>query len=239
MCRRPFEDILASNNLMLRISRRRTRTTDSSHGLPVYPNLVYSVVPERPCQIWVADITYIRLHNADGTSRFCYMSIVMDAYSRYILGYYVGVGLDTVYSLVALNLALENSRRLGLDIEGLIHHSDRGVQYASADYVKVLKDSHILISMTENGNPTDNAQAERINSTVKNELLHGMTFGCIKEVNSRLPERIEYYNRRRPHMSLDYQTPEQVIRRSGEIRKRWHSYRDQAIARENKQKNDL
>lgn len=90
--------------------------------------------------------------------------------------------------------------------------------------------------MTENGNPTDNAQAERINSTVKNELLHGMTFGSIKDVNRRLPERIEYYNRRRPHMSLDYQTPEQAIRHSGEIRKRWHSYRDQAIARENKQK---
>lgn len=231
--RRAFEDILASNNLVLRLSRRRTRTTDSAHGLPLFPNLVYNVIPRRPCQIWVADITYIRLHNVDGTTRFCYLSIIMDAYTRYILGYYVGLTLETVHSVVALNLALEKSYRLKLDISGLIHHSDRGVQYASEEYVKILKANHILISMTENGNPKDNPQAERINSTVKNELLGGLTFGCINEVMAKLPRRIDYYNNRRPHMSLDNMTPAEALLHSGEIKKRWHSYRDLAIATQN------
>lgn len=152
----------------------------------------------------------------------------MDAYSRYILGYYIGSSLETIHSLVALNIALENSHRLNLDITGLIHHSDRGVQYASEEYVKVLKDNQILISMTESGNPTDNPQAERINSTVKNELLHGLTFGSINDMH-KLPKRIEYYNTRRPHMSLDNLTPAQAISMNGRIRKRWHSYRDEAI----------
>lgn len=224
-----FEDILSANGLMLRVSRRRTRTTDSTHGLPVYPNLVYAVIPERPCQIWVADITYIRLVNADGSSRFCYMSIIMDAYSRYILGYYVGMTLESIYSVVALNIALDKSHRLGLDIKGLIHHSDRGVQYASDDYVNILKSNGILISMTENGNPTDNPQAERINSTVKNELLHGLTFSCLKDVIESLPQRIEYYNTQRPHMSLDNLTPYQALALTGKIKKKWRSYRDEAI----------
>lgn len=227
--RRAFEGILADNGLMLRLRRRRTRTTDSTHGLPVYPNLVYSVIPERPCQIWVADITYIRLVNADGSTRFCYMSIVMDAYSRYILGYYVGMTLSSAYSIVALNIALDRSHRLGLDIRGLIHHSDRGVQYASEEYVNILKSNNILISMTENGNPTDNPQAERINSTVKNELLRGLSFTCINDITELLPSRIEYYNTKRPHMSLDNLTPFEALSHSGRMKKKWHSYRDEAI----------
>lgn len=227
--RRTFEEILAANGLLLRITRRRIRTTDSAHGLPLYPNLVYSVIPVRPCQIWVADITYIRLHNADGSTRFCYLSTVMDAYSRYIMGYYVGRTLETVHSLVALNLALKTSHRLGLSLTGLIHHSDRGVQYASEDYVKVLNENHILISMTETGNPRDNPQAERINSTIKNELLHGLVFGSISDVMRELPPKIEYYNTRRPHMSLDNMPPAQALCRIGEIPKKWMSYRDLAI----------
>lgn len=230
--RRAFEDILSANGLSLRMSRRRTRTTFSGHKLHVYPNLVYNIVPERPCQVWVADITYIRLHDPDGSTRFCYLSIIMDAYSRYIMGYYVGLSLETIHSLVALNIALENSRRLKLDTTKLIHHSDRGVQYASEEYVRTLKAQNILISMTESGNPKDNPQAERINSTVKNELLHGLTFSSINDVMSQLPARIDYYNTRRPHMSLDDRTPVQAITMSGEIRKQWHSYRDEAIARQ-------
>lgn len=232
--RRLFEDILAANSLMLRMSRKKTRTTDSTHGLPVYPNLIYSVIPDHPCQIWVSDITYVPLVNADGTTRFCYLSIVMDAYSRYILGYYVGHTLETIYSIIALNKALETCHRLRLDTTGLIHHSDRGVQYASKDYVKTLEINKIGISMTENGNPKDNPQAERINSTVKNELLHGLTFTSINDVMERLPRRIDYYNTQRPHMSLDYMTPLQALRHQGEIKKRWHSYRDAAIAKEAK-----
>lgn len=232
--RRTFEEILAANGLLLRRARRRVRTTDSAHGLPLYPNLVYSIIPVRPCQIWVADITYIRLHAADGSTRFCYLSTVMDAYSRYIMGYYVGRTLETVHSLVALNLALEACHRLGLSLTGLIHHSDHGVQYASEEYVKTLNDNHILISMTETGDPRDNPQAERINSTIKNELLHGLAFGNIRDVMRELPPKIEYYNNRRPHMSLDNMTPAQALRRSGEIPKKWRSYRDMAIENRDK-----
>ena len=236
--RRTFEAVLAANALVLRIRRRRTRTTLSAHGLPVYPNLVYSVIPARPCQIWVADITYIRLLNADGTTRFCYLSIVMDAYSRYILGYYVGLTLETVYSLAALRMSLENARRLGLDLTGLIHHSDRGVQYASREYVRVLEENHILVSMTESGNPKDNAQAERINSTVKNELLHNQSFTCIADVMRELPARIEYYNDRRPHMSLGDMTPREALGHGGPLKKKWRSWRDKAIAGKGQDKRD-
>lgn len=227
--RRVFEDVLRAYGMMLKIKTRRTRTTNSMHGLPLYPNLVYSTVPHRPCQIWVADITYVSLRNPDGTTRFCFLSIVMDAYSRYILGYYVGRTLQTVYSTIALTMALETSARLNLDITGLIHHSDRGVQYASAEYVKVLIDNHIRISMTEGGNPRDNPQAERVNSTVKNELINGMEFFSVEQVQRALDEKIVYYNDRRPHMSLDNLTPREALRRSGILKKHWHSYRDEAI----------
>ncbi len=227
--RRVFEDVLRVYGLMLKNRKRSVRTTNSMHGLPVYPNLVYSLVPEKPCQIWVADITYIRLRSADDTTRFCFLSIVMDAYSRYILGYYVGLNLQTVYCSLALVMAIETSSELGLDIKGVIHHSDRGVQYASADYVKILRENHIRISMTENGNPKDNPQAERINSTVKNELTGGMVFTSIDQVRRALDKRIPYYNHRRPHMSLDNMTPYEALGCRGTLRKRWHSYRDAAI----------
>lgn len=229
--RRVFEAVLAYYGLKLRRKTLSVRTTNSMHGLPTYPNLVYSVIPDHPCHIWVADITYVRLTNADGSSRFCYLSIVMDAYSRYILGYYVGRTLETIYTSVALNMALDTSSRLHLDNKGLIHHSDRGVQYASAEYIKILNAHHIGISMTEDSNPKDNSLAERINSTVKNELLAGMCFNSIEELMNVLPDKIDYYNKRRPHMSLNNMTPERALSSTGEIKKRWRSYRDEAILR--------
>ena len=230
--RRVFEDVLRSYGLMLKIRRRSTRTTNSLHGLPVYPNLVYNVIPQRPCQVWVADITYVTLRNPDGTTRFCYLSVVMDAYSRYILGYYAGMTLETVYYTIALTMAIETSARLRLDTSSLIHHSDRGVQYASAEYVKILNSNHIGISMTENGNPKDNPQAERINSTIKNELLNGMEFSTIDHLQRALAAKIPYYNERRPYMSLSYLTPLEALGHTGVLEKKWHSYRDEAIERE-------
>ena len=228
--RRVFEDVVRAYGMMLKIRVRRTRTTNSIHGLPLYPNLVYTTVPQRPCQVWVSDITYIPLSNPDGTTRFCYLSIIMDAYSRYILGYYVGRTLEAVYSTIALNMALETSARLKLDLSDLTHHSDRGIQYASAEYVKILNDNHIHISMTESGNPKDNPQAERINSTVKNELIKGMTFSSIDHIQRTLDHKIAYYNNRRPHMSLDNLTPREALGCSGMLKKHWYSYRDKAIS---------
>jgi transposase InsO family protein len=227
--RRLFEDVMSAYGMMLKKKRRSVRTTNSMHGMPVYPNLVYSVIPQHPCQVWVADITYIPLKNADGTMRFCYLSIVQDSYSRYILGYYVGLTLETVYSSIALTMALETCKKLNLNIDGLVHHSDRGVQYASAEYVKLLQSNNISISMTEDGNPKDNPQAERINSTVKNELLSGLEFTTIQQVQEALAIKIPYYNNNRPHMSLSYITPAEALLRKGTIAKKWQSYRDAAI----------
>jgi len=230
-----FECVMASHGLKLRQKRNRIRTTCSLHGYPTFPDLIHETIPDRACQIWVADITYIRLYSPDGSVRFCYMSIVLDAYSRYIMGYYIGRTLETVYTSAALIMALETSARLQLDIKGLIHHSDRGVQYASADYVNILKDNNISISMTQDGNPKDNPQAERINSTVKHELLADTRFESIDDVYCVVPRRIEYYNSRRPHMSLNNLTPTQALACRGLLSKKWHSYRDEAILKNQKE----
>lgn len=111
----------------------------------------------------------------------------------------------------------------------LIHHSDRGVQYASLEYTKMLKKHKIRISMTESGDPKDNAQAERINNTVKNELLNGERFYCIEDLRTALDKAVDFYNNRRPHMSIDYLTPSQASYCTGELKKHWKSYRDMAI----------
>lgn len=224
-----FERVLSENGLTLRCKRRRVRTTDSRHNLPLYPNLVYNTIPQGPDEIWVSDITYIPLFHADGSYTFCYLSIVMDAYSRQILGYQAGLNLGTGSPLLALSQAIDSRLRAGRSVKGVIHHSDRGVQYASADYTKLLRKNGMLISMTESGNPKDNPQAERINGIVKNELLYERKFTSLSEVRKALAECIPFYNSQRPHMSLGMATPDEADRQSGEQHKCWKSYRDQAI----------
>ena len=127
----------------------------------------------------------------------------------------------------ALDMALKSVKNK--EINNLIHHSDRGVQYASYIYTNKLKSAGINISMTENGNPKDNAVAERINNTIKNELLYGMTFISIGQVKKALKIAVNFYNNERPHMSLDGLTPKEASLKEGEIKKRWTSYRENAI----------
>ena len=117
----------------------------------------------------------------------------------------------------------------------LIHHSGRGCQYASSDYVSILNDRHIRISMTESGDPKDNAQAERVNNTVKNELLKDMHFASIGEVVSAVARAVDFYNNEHPHMSIDLMTPSMAARCDGEIPKRWISYRERAIRKKQAQ----
>ena len=119
----------------------------------------------------------------------------------------------------------------GKDLSKLIHHSDRGVQYASYAYTGRLKDCQIRISMTESGNPKDNAVAERVNNTIKNELLKGMVFYRIREVKAAVKVAVEFYNHERPHWSLDGMTPSEAAEGEGELKKRWISYRERAIKR--------
>ena len=229
-----FRDIMHERGLHLRRRPRATRTTDSRHNLPTYPNLVKSVIPLRPNHIWVSDITYIEIEDPASPQgyRFVFLTIVMDAYSKRILGWHVAPTLEAAYCIRALKMAIGTLPEGFADT--LIHHSDRGSQYASADYIKVLNDNHIVPSMTEDGNPKDNAMAERINNTVKNELLHGKTFTSIRQVTDAVRKAVQFYNSERPHSSLDWHTPDQAHRMSGEMKRHWHSWREDAIRREQK-----
>jgi transposase InsO family protein len=224
-----FRSILHERGLNLRRRPRATRTTDSRHNLPTYPNLVKSVIPMRPNHIWVSDITYIEIQDSGSPSgyRFVFLTIVMDAYSKRILGWYVAPTLEAAYSIKALEMA---TKTLPEGFDGtLIHHSDRGTQYASAGYIKVLNANRIVPSMTEDGNPKDNAMAERVNNTVKNELLHGQTFTSIKQAAVAVRKAVKFYNEERPHSSIDMLTPNQAHQTEGTLKKHWHSYRDDAI----------
>lgn len=229
-----FESLIHRYGLKVRNKSRKPKTTDSSHGLPTYPNLVYSYIPTAINQLWVSDITYIPIWLNDYTYTFGYLSMIMDAYSHEIIGWAIGPTLETLYPAKALEMALE---RLGNDNteRDLIHHSDRGIQYASSDYVSLLQKYRIKISMTENGDPKENAMAERINSTIKNELLKGLRFYCINEANDALMATIDFYNTRRPHMSIDMMTPQEAARCNGEIHKWWKSYREDAIKNSRKE----
>lgn len=224
-----FYDIIEQYGLKVRKRKRRISTTDSRHDLPLYPNLVKDLIPTRPCQLMVSDITYIPLwtNPINGEYKFCYLSLVTDYYTKEIIGYSVGDSLETQYTLKALEMALEHYK--GNDLSGLIHHSDRGVQYASYAYTEKLKQYGIGISMTESGNPKDNAVAERVNNTIKNELLKGMSFFTINEVKKALRTAVDFYNNERPHLSLDGMTPSQASRTRGDIQKKWISFREIAI----------
>lgn len=221
-----FFQIVSDNDLKVRKRVRKPRTTDSTHGLPLFPNLVREYIPDAPNRLWVSDITYITLWLDEDTYVFCYLSMILDAYTEEIIGWSVGDTLATACPLAALRMALK--RIEGTDV-CLIHHSDRGCQYASREYVSQLENHGIRVSMTENGDPRENAQAERINNTVKNELLKDMVFHSIDEVVEALAPAIRFYNNERPHMSIDMMTPAQAASCTGEIGKRWKSYRLLAI----------
>lgn len=222
-----FADIVDRHNLKVRLRVRKPRTTDSTHGLPTYPNIVKDFIPTAPNQLWVSDITYITIWADAYHYIHCFLSLILDAYTEEIVEWSVGPTLSTQYPVEALRMALKRIK--GAENISLIHHSDRGCQYASSEYVKLLKDHHIRISMTETGDPKDNAQAERINNTMKNELLKGMKFSCIEEVIAAVSRAVDFYNNERPHMSINMMTPAQAAFCEGSIEKMWFSYREKAI----------
>ena len=209
--------------------RRRVRTTDSRHKNPTYPNIVREMIPTRFGEIIVGDITYIPLESSDGQRRFCYVSLLMDSYSKLVLGSSVGMTLETRYPMEALTAALETLKSHGVELSGTIHHSDRGVQYTCADYVTMLHKNKIITSMTESGNPKDNAEAERINNTLKNELFKDMTFSHITQVREALRKALLFYNHERPHLSLEMRTPSEAANETGRFKRRWISHRERAI----------
>lgn len=225
-----FETMIDRYGLKIRKKVRKPRTTDSTHGLPVFPNLVYSFVPDRVNQVWVSDITYIPVWLSETEYTFCYLTLITDAYSHEIIGWQVGKTLETKFTSEALKMAFSHLVEADEEtISNLIHHSDRGIQYASVEYILLLKERGIKISMTENGNPKDNAIAERINETIKVEFLKDIQFRSIAEVKAAVSKAIEFYNNERPHMSNNMMPPAEAAKCNGELKKWWHSYRDEAI----------
>ena len=221
-----FCRIVDENGLKVRLRIRKPRTTDSTHGLPTYPNLIKDYIPTAANRLWVSDITYIVIMDDDCHYHFCYLSLILDAYSEEIVGWSVSPSLDTDSPKAALKMAL---KRIDGKEVNLIHHSDRGCQYASREYVNMLRSHGIKISMTESGDPKDNAQAERINNTMKNELLKDKVFNTIEEVITAIALAVDFYNNRRPHMSVGMMTPSEAAESTGERDMKWTSYRHLAI----------
>ena len=200
---------------MVRLKRRRRyKTTDSRHHYRKYPNLIADVVPSRPNEIWVSDITYVETDEG-----VCYLSLITDTYSHKIVGWAVGPTLETVYPLNALKMALATID--DVTASRLIHHSDRGCQYCSNEYESELKKRHVNISMTQSGDPLENAIAERANGILKVEWLYKMRITTRDECRSILDRIIDFYNTQRPHMSIGMQPPEAVQMQTGEQRRCW------------------
>ncbi len=191
--------LLREDNLLCLRRQAFVRTTDSNHSLPVYPNLARGLVLSNINQLWVSDITYIRLRR-----EFVYLAVILDAYSRRCIGWALSRHLDTQLTLKALRMALAN-RAVP---PGLVHHSDRGVQYAAADYVALLQAHQIQISMSRTGNPYDNAKAERFMRTLKYEEVYLNDYDTLAEVLASVQHFIEaIYNRKRLHSAIGYRPP--------------------------------
>lgn len=205
-------NFLRAEHLLIKPKRSYVKTTNSKHWMKKYPNLIKDIELTRPEQLWVSDITYIKTDHGHE-----YLSLITDAYSKKIMGYHLLNNLSSAGPLKALDMALKNRKYS----HELIHHSDRGLQYCSADYIEKLKNNGINVSMTENGDPYENAVAERINGILKYEFLiingftnHVRAIGVIKE-------SIAIYNEERPHLSCEMLTPNQAHKQQNVKLKKW------------------
>lgn len=214
-----FYELLRRNNLLNARKRYKTRTTYSYHYFHKYPNLIKDIDPLRPNQVIVSDITYIWLREIEN---FSYLYLITDMYSRKILGYSLSEDLKASSAVKSLKMALGNMS----SIKDCIHHSDRGIQYCSHQYTKILKKNEMFISMTENGDPLENPIAERINRTIKEEFTEEryLSFRNISEGKDKIKEWVEFYNEERPHRSIEMLTPSKAYQRDGELKRMWKNY---------------
>ena len=191
--------MMREDNLLCVRRRRFVVTTDSRHNLPIYPNLAAEIVPHAIHQLWVADITYIRLR-----TEFVYLAVVLDAFSRRVIGWALGRTLEAELAVSALRMALLERR----PPPGLVHHSDRGVQYASQEYTEMLQQHHAAISMSRKGNPYDNAACESFMKTLKYEEVYRNEYRDFQEARASIGEFLErVYNQQRLHSALGYLPP--------------------------------
>ena len=207
--------LLGAHQLLIRRRRRRVpRTTFSGHWMKKYPNLIVGMPVLCPNTLWVSDITYITLK--DG---FAYLSLVTDAYSRMITGYHLSKDLQAAGCVQALKMAL---KQLPLT-HHLTHHSDRGSQYCSTEYIEQLQGRQVAISMTQNSDPRENGLAERVNGIIKQELLDA-SYPDFSKAEAGVKKAIDIYNHERLHSSIDMLTPFQAHQMSGELKKHWKNY---------------
>jgi transposase InsO family protein len=209
-------DLLQEHKLLIRRRKRKVFTTDSRHWMRKYANLTKDLIITRPEQLWVSDITYIRMSNQWG-----YLSLITDAYSHQIMGIGFRSDLLALGCLEALQMAYDN-RSYGQ--HSLIHHSDRGCQYCCKEYVDLLNAQHIAISMTERGDPYENALAERMNGIIKEEFNLYSSQENFENTYQRILKSVTAYNEIRPHGSCDNLTPCQAHKKEWELKKRWKNY---------------
>jgi transposase InsO family protein len=208
-----FYYLLGEHGLLVRRRKYRPATTNSNHFYRRYPNKIRDLKLEKAGLLWVSDITYIRTKLG-----FVYLSLITDAYSKKIVGWCLWPDLTSTGALNALRMAVSAE-----DVTaGLIHHSDRGIQYCCTDYVTFLQGSKIEISMTENGDPYENAIAERVNGILKDEYDLHTTFADYLEANEAVKSAVNKYNNQRPHASCNYMVPSEAHQSSGELKKRWY-----------------
>jgi len=196
-------DILREHEMLIRRKKASCKTTDSYHRFHKYKNLVKDMEVTAPNQVWVADITYIRTING-----FCYLALITDMYSRKIVGYDISDSLELKGCLRAFKMAFKQARPKA----GLVHHSDRGIQYCSNQYVNELKKQNVCISMTEENHCYENAIAERVNGILKDEFYLDQCFFNTKYACIATKNAIDIYNNKRLHISLGYKTPNWVFK---------------------------
>ena len=202
--RKRLQRLMREDNLLCVARRKFVLTTDSAHALAVYPNLPPTMTLTGVNQLWIADITYLRLEE-----EFIYLAVILDAYSRRVIGWSLDDTLAESLTLAALRMAL-NERDVP---PGLVHHSDRGVQYAAGEYTRLLKDHGITVSMSRKGNPWDNAACESFMKTLKHEEVHRTEYRNLADARARIGQFLEsIYNDRRLHSSLDYRSPAEFER---------------------------